>query len=98
MKLCNWCDTYFKPSVSYQIYCSANCRNKATKGKILERHKTIKRQKRKSKTRVCAGNCGTILSIYNDDKYCDHCLINKKQVDKTLKEIKTLGENENKSK
>lgn len=98
MKLCKWCDTYFKPSVSYQIYCSAECRSDATKGKIVERHKALRIQKRKGKTRVCSGGCGTILSIYNDDKYCDHCLINKKQVDKKLKEIKHLGDDGNKSK
>ena len=98
MKLCKWCDTYFNPSVSYQIYCSAECRNSATKGKIIERHKVIKRQKRKNKTRLCLGGCGTILSIYNDSKYCDHCLIDKKQVDKKLKEIKNLNDNGNKDK
>lgn len=98
MKLCKWCDSYFTPSVSYQIYCSADCRNNATKGKILERQRVLKRQKRKNKIRTCAGKCGTILSIYNDDKYCDHCLINEKQVDKALKEIKNMGGNDNKNK
>lgn len=90
MKLCKWCDTYFKPSVSYQIYCSIECRNEATKEKIVERHRILRRQKRKNKIRYCAGNCGTILSLYNDDKYCDHCLVDFKLVDKKLKEIKNL--------
>lgn len=98
MKLCKWCDTYFKPSVSYQIYCSSECRNSATKGKIVERHRALKVQKRKNKVRKCAGNCGTILSIYNDSKYCDHCLIDEKQVEKRLKEIKNMGINGNKDK
>lgn len=98
MKLCKWCDTYFKPSVSYQIYCSASCRNSATKGKIVERQKVLKRQKRRLKERVCAGKCGTVLSMYNDSKYCDHCLINEKQVEKRLKEIRLLGEDGNKGK
>ena len=98
MKLCKWCDTYFNPSVSYQVYCSVDCRNAATKGKILERHKIIKRQKRKNKKRLCAGNCGTILSIYNDEKFCNHCLINQRQVDKILKEIKGMSDNGDKDK
>ena len=97
MKLCKWCDTYFKPSVSYQIYCSAQCRSIATKEKIAERHKALKVQKRKGKVRKCTANCGTILSIYNDSKYCDHCLIDQKQVDKILKQIKNMGENGNKN-
>lgn len=92
MKLCKWCDTSFTPNVSYQIYCSTECRNSATKGKIAERHKFLKRQKRKSKIRRCAGACGTVLSVYNDEKYCEHCLIHQKEVDKILKEIKGLGQ------
>lgn len=98
MKLCKWCDAYFKPSVSYQIYCSSECRTNATKGKIVERHKALKIQKRKNKVRVCAGDCGTVLSMYNDSKYCDHCLIDEKQVQKRLKEIKNMGNNGNKNK
>ena len=90
MKLCKWCDVYFEPKVSYQIYCSINCRNEATKEKIIERHKVLRRQKRKDKIRYCSGECGTILSVYNDGKYCDHCLIDFKLVDKKMKEIKNL--------
>lgn len=97
MKLCKWCDTYFSPKVSYQIYCSTDCRNEATKEKIVERHKILRRQKRKDKTRYCNGGCGTVLSVYNDDKYCDHCLIDFKLVDKKIKEIKNMmGKDENK--
>lgn len=70
----------------------------ATKGKILERHKALKIQKRKGKERKCAANCGTILSIYNDSKYCDHCLVDQKQVDKMLRQIKNMGEHGNKNK
>lgn len=95
MKACNWCDKYFSPKVSYQIYCSSECRNSATRKKIVERHRITKRQKRKNKERKCLGKCGTILSIYNDSKYCDHCVINEKQVDKTLKEIKNLSNDGN---
>lgn len=98
MKLCKWCDTSFSPNVSYQIYCSIDCRNSATKEKIVERHKFLKRQKRKNKIRKCAGNCGTMLSVYNDEKYCQHCLIHEKEVNKILKEIKDLGNNGTKNK
>lgn len=88
MKLCEWCDLAFKPSVSYQIYCSSECRTEATKEKILERHKVLKRQKRKNKIRYCEGNCGTKLSIYNDDKYCDNCNAESKEVKKVIKQIR----------
>lgn len=90
MKLCKWCDNYFKPNVSYQVYCSAECRNQATKEKIVERHKILRRQKRKNKKRYCQGNCGTILSVYNDGKFCDHCLVDFKVLDKKMKEIKNM--------
>lgn len=90
MKLCKWCDNYFSPTVSYQIYCSPTCRDAATKEKIAERHKVLRRQKRKNKIRYCAGSCGTILSVYNDGKYCDHCLVDSRAVEKKIKEIKGL--------
>lgn len=90
MKSCNWCENSFKPTVSYQIYCSTECRDAATKEKIVERHRVLRRQKRKSKIRFCAGNCGTKLSIYNDDIMCNSCSINSKQVDKKIKEIRML--------
>ena len=88
MKLCNRCDNQFTPAVSYQIYCSSDCRDAATKEKIAERYQITRRQKRKGKNRLCLGNCGTSLSIYNDDGFCANCNISKKAVDKMLKEIK----------
>lgn len=94
MKFCSWCDNTFKPTVSYQIYCSVECRTQATKEKILERHKVLKRQKRRDKERICAAGCGTILSSYNDGKFCDTCIVHPKQVEKILKEIKSLMEND----
>jgi hypothetical protein len=90
VKLCSWCDKSFKPSVSYQIYCSLECRNDATKEKIIERHRILKRQKRKNKIRYCAGGCNIKLSIYNDTKYCDNCTSNSKEIDKKIKEIRML--------
>lgn len=93
MKLCKWCDHQFEPNVSYQIYCSVECRTAATKEKIAERHKILRRQRRKNKVRYCSGGCGTILSQYNDSKYCDHCLIDEKLLAKKLKEIKGFIDN-----
>jgi hypothetical protein len=90
VKLCNWCDNSFKPTVSYQIYCSTECRDNATKEKIVERHKVLRRQKRKDKVRMCAGGCNTKLSIYNDDVMCNTCSVNAKQVEKRIKEIKAM--------
>jgi hypothetical protein len=90
VKLYSWCENNFKPTVSYQIYCSAQCRDEATKEKILERHRVLRRQKRKDKVRMCAGGCGIKLSIYNDDSMCNSCSINSKQVDKKIKEIRML--------
>jgi hypothetical protein len=90
VKQCDWCIKYFQPSVSYQIYCSIECREKATKEKIAERHRLLKHQKRLNKTRVCKGGCGTSLSIYNDESFCNSCSINIKDVNLKLKEIKNI--------
>lgn len=88
MKPCRWCDKYFESTVSYQIYCSIECRNLATKEKIVERHKILRRRKRQNKERRCAGGCNTILSLYNDEKFCDTCKVNDKLVNKKIKEIR----------
>jgi len=98
MKLCDRfdCGTYFKPKVSYQIYCSNVCRDIATKEKIAERYKTTKRQKRKGKIRKCLGGCGEELSIYNDSGFCSNCNVNKKEVDKMLKQLKGFFDYEQK--
>ena len=90
MKLCSYfgCETYFNPKVSYQIYCSDDCRDKATKEKIAERYQVTRRQKRKGKERRCLGGCGQKLSIYNDSGFCANCNVSKKAVDKMLKQIK----------
>ena len=90
MKLCSWCDNAFSPTVSYQIYCTTQCRDEATKEKISERHKILRRKKRRSKVRVCAGGCGTTLSVYNDEPMCNNCSVNDKQVNKKIKEIKGM--------
>ena len=90
MKRCKVCDSYFTPKVSYQIYCTENCRDEATKEKIAERYNIARRQKRKGKNRRCLGGCNTSLSIYNDSGFCVNCNVSKKSVDKMLKKIKGL--------
>lgn len=88
MKLCNRCDTYFKPKVSYQIYCSDICREQSTKEKIAERYLATRRQKRYGKKRNCLGGCGISLSIYNDSGFCANCNVSEKAVNKMIKELK----------
>jgi hypothetical protein len=94
LKLCNRCDVYFTPNVSYQIYCSESCRNEATKEKIIERYQITRRQSRKGKEKQCLGGCGQKLSIYNDSGFCANCNISEKAVNKMLKEIKGFIEYE----
>ncbi len=88
MKLCNRCDTYFKPRVTYQIYCSDICREQSTKEKIAERYLATRRQKRYGKKRNCLGGCGISLSIYNDSGFCANCNVSEKAVNKMIKELK----------
>ena len=87
MNNCKCCDNTFVPAVSYQIYCSQNCRDIATKEKIAARYLQSKRQKRKGKTRLCK-SCSLPLSIYNDEPICGSCMINPDAVTKAIKEIK----------
>jgi hypothetical protein len=88
VKLCNRCDTYFKPRVSYQIYCSDICREESTKEKIAERYLATRRQKRYGKKRNCLGGCGISLSMYNDSGFCANCNVSEKAVNKMIKELK----------
>ena len=88
MKLCSRCDIRFSPKVSYQIYCSLECRDLATKDKIAERYQITKRQKRLGKIRKCLGGCEVQLSIYNDSGFCSNCNVSEKAVLKMLKEVK----------
>jgi hypothetical protein len=90
VKLCERCDNHFDPKVSYQIYCGEVCRNAATKQKIAERYHTTRTQKRIGKIRLCLGGCNLQLSIYNESGFCKNCNVNKKEVDKMLKQIKGL--------
>lgn len=90
-KHCEWCDHTFQTKISYQIYCSAECREAATKEKIAARYQISRISRRAGgKTRHCK-SCNAELSIYNDDILCNICLINPKDVNKALKEIRGLG-------
>jgi hypothetical protein len=88
VKLCKVCDIGFTTKVTYQIYCSKNCRDIATREKIVERYNYSKRQKRKGKKRLCLGGCNQELSIYNDSGFCSNCNVSEKAVNKMLKELK----------
>ena len=87
MKNCNWCNKDFYTKISYQIYCSEECRDSATKEKIAQRYLQTRRKKRKGKIRLCK-HCNEKLSVYNDDNLCVKCIINPKDVNKALKDIK----------
>jgi hypothetical protein len=89
MKHCQWCDTQFKPKTSYQIYCSVSCRDAATKEKIAARYEQTRRERRKNRDRKCKV-CNSVLSIYNDEKVCESCIIDPKEVNKVLRQIKGI--------
>jgi len=89
VKNCKWCDVNFETKISYQIYCSAECRNSATKENIAQRYVYTKRKKRIGKVRLCS-NCQASLSIYNDDLLCSFCIVSPKEINLTLKEIKRM--------
>ena len=94
MKACDWCSEEFSPNVSYQIYCSSDCREKATKEKVSEKYKIKRRSKLSKKRRVCSNGCGTVLSMYNDSEICGKCSVNQKEVSRMLRELKGLIEYE----
>jgi hypothetical protein len=91
---CILCDQEFDPNSPKQIYCSAECRQKASKQKIIERYEKEKIKKRIGKERRCAGGCNTVLSIYNGTGMCDNCLEHKKKVNNFMKELKQYFEYE----
>lgn len=88
MAYCTWCDSDFVPSSSKQIYCSVECRQKASKEKIEQRNKAEKIKSRIGKEKQCAGGCGTILSIYNDEGICNMCIEHKRKMNAFIKELK----------
>jgi predicted nucleic acid-binding Zn ribbon protein len=92
-KHCEWCDHSFIPNVAYQIYCSAECREDATKEKIRARYVLQRIKKRAASPRKCR-SCGIPLSVYNDSAICSACEIDPKDVSKALKEIKDMMKDE----
>ena len=90
-KHCSWCDKQFQTKLSYQIYCSAECREQATREKIAERYARNRLQKPSRKNRKCK-NCESTLSIYNDEQTCSICEINPSEVNKVLKELKGIAD------
>lgn len=90
MKTCQWCDTAFEPKVNYQIYCSPECREEATKEKIAQRYAQTRRNKMINKKRDCK-SCGHRLSAYNDGPICQSCMVNPSEVSKALREIKGIA-------
>jgi hypothetical protein len=90
-KHCEWCDHQFQTKINYQIYCSPECREAATKEKIAARYIATRIKKRSGKLRVCKV-CSTRLSIYNDDQYCNVHEPVAKDIKKALKDIKALSD------
>lgn len=90
-KHCEWCDTQFQAKLNYQIYCSPECREAATREKIAKRYLVERVKARVGKKRLCK-SCDAPLSIYNDDTICKNCAVNPKDVSKALKEIKDLSD------
>lgn len=87
-KFCKLCDEQFVTNNKNQVYCCPECRAIATKEKILKRYKVSKAKSRAGKPRKCAGGCGIEISIYNDAGFCNSCMMSKKKLDQTLKDIK----------
>lgn len=90
MKHCQWCDTAFETAISYQIYCSPECRTFATREKIAERYSISKRNDRLNKKRICK-SCGARLSIYNDSNTCLACDVNPNDVKKALRDMRGIA-------
>jgi phosphohistidine phosphatase SixA len=95
-KVCNWCSDPFISTSKNQIYCSKDCRTESTKQKIGQRYQVAKAKSRIGKERKCAGNCETLISIYNNQGFCNSCLINVKKVDKFVKDLRDYFDYEEK--
>lgn len=88
-KHCNWCDNQFQTKLSYQIYCSAPCREQATKEKIAIKYTKDRIAKRGNKARPCK-SCGKQLSMYTEEVICQACESNPDEVSQVLKEMKRI--------
>lgn len=89
-KHCQWCDHSFETSISYQIYCSSECRDAATREKISQRYIQTRASRRVGKARTCK-NCLKPLSIYNDETICSSCIINPKDIKQAVKDMKNIA-------
>ncbi len=74
MKICAYdeCGLSFTPKTHNQRYHTAECCRIATNERIMENYYE-KKARRQGRVRVCANDCGTSLSRYNDDKICSKC-------------------------
>ena len=88
-KHCSWCDKQFQTKLSYQIYCSTECREQATKEKIAEKYLRDKVKKRIGKIRLCK-SCNKYLSIYTEESICNACLVNPDDIKNVLKDIREI--------
>ena len=86
-KNCEWCGTDFDANVSYQIYCSVDCRTESTKDKTANKQRERRIKSRVGKERLCA-TCKKPLSIYNDESFCSTCIGDQKLLRRFLKDIK----------
>jgi predicted nucleic acid-binding Zn ribbon protein len=84
LKICEWCGKDFEANVSYQIYCSSDCRAIATKNNSLIRQRQKKAEARKGKDRRCA-TCNKPLSVYNDESFCSSCIGSTKDYKKFIR-------------
>lgn len=96
-KHCEWCDHSFQTKISYQIYCSAECRDAATKEKIAARYQIQRRNRRQGKPRECK-SCSRSLSVYNDSQLCETCEVDPSEVTKALREIKGIANGKDRNK
>lgn len=87
MTNCAWCVAEFKAATNNQIYCGPECRQAATKHRS-EQVRVIKRKRKRDK--VCAGGCGTLLSMYNESNYCTICMVSKHELKRVIKEIRDI--------
>jgi hypothetical protein len=93
VKYCKWCDASFEADVSYQIYCSSECRESATKEKINDRYIAKRRKQQQKNPKLCR-NCGKKLSVYNDDSICENCIINPKDVKDVLRDLRRMSKDD----
>lgn len=70
MKRCLYCNKLFEPRTFNQKYHDRECTKRATNENIMDKYYERKRN-RAGEKRVCNENgCDTVLSRYNDERYC----------------------------